>query len=566
MPPEMTGLRNTVSVLNVWLSAAVILLLVATPSWAGFDEQFAISAKALSLANSVTAYPPGVMSIHYNPAGLSLLKGDVFSQGITLPIIVKTSRFEADPDFAGFMGDFNDDPLAGTKGTNTSGRMYLPFYGNLDFLLTASLGVAEKPPESKWTFAYGSYVPFGVGITHGDANDPARFGGKAIGRQHLIYAAPSASYQLSDTLSFGFSVGFGQTAMSAEVDMRSPHDMVALTRVLGKSTKDLEIPVVSELTFPPPWFGGGVSPYDQVASFDLRERDNFSPSFNLGMLWSPAEWFSFGAVYQSPIKAQLSGRYRFDYTDVWQRMVNWFGSSPLLMEISGMLDLPTRAVPEQSGFVTSNVEFPQRVQLGIMLRPFKSLRLMADLHWANWSVMDKEEYQFDQKIQLLQVVKLLGYTGGDRTLVLQRHWQDTWEYSFGLEYQALDWLALRLGYQPRKSAVPDNYFDLIYALPDLDLYSCGLGITLKSGTQIDLGFGYLVNKGYRIKDGESHNLNSYAFADPVYNPYAGLNYEQDTETYLYSLNISMPLQTMEEMLDSQLEMASHLISWLNPFD
>ena len=563
---EKVGHRSLTRWLNRVSGVALVLLLVSTPCRAGFDEQFAISAKALSLANSVTAYPPGVMAIHYNPAGLSLLNGDVVSQGVTLPIIEKTSRFEADPDFDGFMGDFNDDPLAGTEGTNTSGRMYLPFYGDLDFMATASLGVAKKEPDSKWTFALGNYAPFGVGIVHGNANDPSRFGGKAVGRQHLIYAAPSASYQLTDSLSLGVSVGMGQTAMSAEVDMRSPHDMVALTRVLGDSTKDLEIPIVSELTFPPPWFGGGVSPYDQVASFDISERDNFSPSYNLGLLWTPLDWFSFGAVYQSEIKSQLHGHYRFEYTDTWQRMVNWFGSSPLLMEVSGMLDLPTKAVPSQSGFVTSTMVFPQRAQFGIMLRPFKPLRLMADLHWADWSVMDQERYQFDQKIQLLQVVKLLGYTGGDDTLVLQRHWKDTWEYSFGLEFQVLDWLALRLGYQQRKSAIPDEYFDLLYALPDLDFYTGGLGITLESGTEIDLGFGYLVGKNYRIPNGKSHNLNSTDFSDPVYNPYAGLDYEQDTVTYLYSLNITMPLQSVEEMLDQQLDMAYRLVSWLNPFD
>lgn len=522
-----------------FILAVSSLLFFTIPSRAVFTEQLAIDSKAISLANTVTAYPPGVMSIHYNPAGLSdLPDGGVFSQGVAIPVIRQTVKFTPDPNFGGFLGGFNQDPLANTEGTNTSGKLYIPFYGTLDFLFSPALGVSHRRPGSRWTFAIGTYAPIAIGVVHGKKDDPTRFGAESVYQQHLIYAAPTVSYKVNKTLSLGLSVGFGQSAMGAQVDMRDPNDLVALTRVLGNATQGLEIPILSELTFPPPWFGGGVSPYDQVASMDLELRDDFSPSYNLGLLWKPVDWFSFGACYHSAIKVNFTGRYRFDYTDVWQRMVHWFGSSPLLVNISGMLDLPTHNVPSQSGTAVANMTFPQMLELGIMVRPIKRLRLLCDLHWANWSVLKEDKIQFDQDIQLLRVVKLLGYTGGDSTLIIKRKFRDTWTWSVGLEYQLLDWLALRCGYEKRTSSVRDNYFDLLYSIPDLDFYGAGFGIKLKSGTSIDVGFGYLVNKSYKIPDNGSVNLNSTDWTKPVYNPYAGLDVELKTVSYMGAISIT----------------------------
>lgn len=563
-------MRTPLSTWQPWsLLLAAVLTLIALPARATFHEQLAIDAKAISLANTVTADPPGLLSIHYNPAGLCKLpEGNTFSDGITVPIIEKTSKFELDPAFEGFLGnDPEEDPVAGKEGTNSSGRMYIPLYDDtIDFLISPTLGLSTRSPDSKWTFAIGQYAPFAVGLVHGDDDDPARWGGKSVYQQHLIYAAPAVGYRVHRTLSLGLSVGLGQTAMGAEVDMRSPNDIVALTHVLGEASEDLEVPVVSELTLPPPWFGGGISPYEQVASFELTLRDDFSPSYNVGFLYEPFWWFNIGAVYQSGGKAELTGSYKFEYTEAWQQMVDWMGSSPLLVNVSGMFDLPMSSVPSQSGTATTEMTFPQRVQAGIKLKPFHWLSLLGDVHWADWSVVEEDRIEFDQDIQLLQVVKMIGYTGGDDTLVIKRDFKDTWHWSVGLEIQPLDWLYLRCGYERRESSVRTQFFDLLYALPDLDNYGAGLGIKLKNGTVVDLAFGYIVSKGYKVSNNGSTNLNSSEFTDPVYNPYAGLDYEQDTITYLGSFKVQMPTAVVGGMLHHTMDSLKKIGRALNPFD
>lgn len=541
------------------------LLVVPPTSQGSFIEQIGIDARAISLANNVTADPPGLMSIHYNPAGLAKLgEGGLVSAGMTVPIVRNTTRFEADPNFSGFAGGFNQDPLANTQSTNTGVQMYVPFYGTLGFQAVPALGISHRAPGSRWTFAVGQYAPFGAGIVNGK-NDPTRFGGQSFYMQHLIYAAPAVSYRVNKTLSVGASFGLGQTAMGAKLDMRSPNDLVAMTRVLGNSTTGLEVPILSELTFPAPWFGGGVSPYDRLATAELRLRSDFSPSYNLGLLWEPTDWFSFGASYQSSIKSKLKGRYSIAYSEEWQRMANWFGSSPLLLVVSGMLGLPNRAVPVQSGNVVLNTEFPQIVNLGIMLRPFERLKLFSDLHWANWSVQKEDRFVFDQNIQLLQFVKVLGYTGGNRALVAQRNFKDTWNWGAAAELRLFDWLYLRGGYERRNSSAPPGFYDMLHPMPDLDSYGTGLGIKLKNGVEIDLGFGYMVSKTFRIENNGSVNINSTDFTKPVYNPYAGLNYEQKMRVYLGSMKTTMPLRIVEEILDGQLKMVKKILDHINPF-
>ncbi len=531
----------------------ILIIIFSDYSIAAFHEQLAVDTRAIALANTVTADPPGIMAIHYNPAGLvNLPDGKFFSMGITVPIIVKTSRFKQDPEFEGYLGGYNDDPLDGTEGTNSSGKMYLPGLNDtIDFLIAPSIGVSHHEPESRWTFAIAEYAPFAIGLKHGDANDPARYGGKSVYQQHLVYSAPAAGYRLTETFAIGMTVGLGQTAMGAEVDMRAPNEIVALTHVLGEATAGLEIPVLSEMTLPPPWFGGGLNPYDQLATLELTLRDDYSPNYNFGILWQPKQWFAFGACYQSSIKAQLTGTYSFKYSEDWQRMVQWFGSSPLLVVSAGVLDLPIEPVEEQTGTVTAEIEFPQRLQMGIKVKPFTCWSLLIDVHWAEWSAVKDNRFTFDQNIQLLQLVKLMGYTHGSRELYLNRNMKDTWHWSIGSELQVLDWLTLRCGYERRVASVRDNRFDLLYALPELENYGTGFGIQMESGVNIDFAAAYLINNSYKIDNNQSTNLNSTEFTDPVYNPYAGLDYEQETTAYIFSLKISMPTILLSDFFKKQ---------------
>ena len=564
-------MRKNRPVFQVILIAVGILLVISTNAFAAFVEQFAITPKAISLANACTANPPGILSIHYNPAGLSKMpEGNMFNQSFTLPWLQKTAKFKADKDFKGFMNTWGPqegqehDPVAGKRDTNSSGVMYIPILNRtINFLIGPSMGISTKKPGSRWTFAIANYAPFAGGLNH-PSDSPVSWGGRTLYQQHLIYAAPGASYQLTPNLALGMSVGIGQTAMGIRTKMRSPNELVSLTRVLGDATKDLEIPIVSELTLPPPWFGGGLGPYDQAATLKVRLRDDFSPNYNLGFLWEPKKWLTIGGVYQSEIKIQASGRYTFKYSEQFQRMQNWQGSSPLLLIVAGMLDLPTKGVPYQSGTAYTSFKFPRRIQTGIMVRPLKRLSVEFDVNYANWSVQKNNHFTFDQDIQAFKLVKLLGYTHGNRDLVVTRNMKDTIHFGVSLEYQLNNKLTLRCGYEHRPTSVPKKYFDQLYFVPDLDFYAVGAGIKLPHQTTLDVALGLIYNGSYKVPDNTSINMNSTDFTHPVYNPYAGLDYEQKTAIYMASVGLTMPfsafIEMQKEMMHKQQEAINHILS------
>jgi long-subunit fatty acid transport protein len=549
-----------------------------------FNENLAIDTRAISLANNVTADPPGILSIHFNPAGLSLLgDGNYITLGVIPVVINKRSKVEKDPNFEGFRdlnGNLIEDPLwgtrngpnrfsgnswSGTEGSNTSGEMYIPVLDTTaDFLMAPIIGLSHRDPGSKWTFAYSAYVPFAVGLNNGDKDDPSRYDGQSVYLQHLIYIGPGVSYQVNKTISVGASFGVGQTALGVGTDVRAPNAIVNLTKTLGDATQGMEN-VLFDLTIPMPLFGGGIGPYDSIGNFSFNMHDDFSPSFNLGALWGPFDWLSFGVSYQSAIKSHMSGKYKFAYSDKWQNMVEWCGKSALMQIISMALDLPYQRASEQTGTVTADMELPQIVNFGVKLKPIKRLSLLADLHWANWSSIKQDYFVFDQKIQLMQLAKYMGYNGGDSILVLQRDFKDTLNWGVGAEYQALDWLTLRAGYENRISSAQDMYYDALYALPTLDYYGAGfgikgsgLGIKMMRDIDIDLAVGYLVSKSYKVSNNTSSNMNSTVLGNGIMNPYAGLNYEQETAAYLGSVKATMPLSVVTNVLYKGIDL-------LNPF-
>ena len=569
---------------HIWAvsTLAILSLLALVPhhAHAMFVEQMAISTRAIALGNACTADPPGIMSVHYNPAGLANLPDQAFSQGLSFPFIFQEISVSPDPNMIPFMDGSSPNPVGHPNGaseaskvdplSNTSGTsgpsMYVPLFNTtIPFLISPTLGISSRRKESKWTFAYATYAPFAVGLTQEGHDNPARFQAKALGQQHLIYAAPALSYRVNRELSLGFTVGMGQTATYATLDMRMPNQMTALTKVLGDATKDLNIPIISQMTLPPPWFGGGVGPYEKVAELSMTMRDDFSPNCNVGLLYEPLDWFSFGITYQSEIKIEQVGDWEVQYSKQFKAMIDWLGEGNILPVTAAMLNLPTEG-GNQSGYVTNNMTLPQRIQAGVALKPVKYFQFLFDVNWVDWSVLNQDEFIFDRPADFLRFATLLGYTGGQNALVVQRDFKDTISWAAGLEIFPTDWFTLRFGYEWRPTSVQADLYDAMYAVPDMHNFGTGFGIKTKNGIVIDVSFAYLLGETVEIPNDGSSNMNAIDFNKPVYNPYAGLDFKEEMSAYIFSINVSMPISVMKEQLNHQTEMVKKTYHFLNPFD
>lgn len=537
-----------------------ICLFCPYTTYAAINEQMAVDPVSVALSNTVTARPPGIAAVHFNPAGLkNLPDGKVKYQGFAAAFLRKKFWVSEDPDFEGFMNSFgpgrigqngedDSDPWNGSSDVNTSTNIHLPLIGTLTWLALPTSGNAYRKPGSKWTFARGVVLPFSSALSYSlhPLQNPSRFAFRRVHLQRLNYLSPGVSYQVNDTLSVGVTVAAGMTLMGLDKANRSPSHMTALTKILGRATENLNIPVISQETLPPPWFGGGISPWEDAAQLELELYDYFSPSYNIGILWEPKKWFAFGAVYQSPIRNELHGRFVLKYENCFRRLVDWNGSSPLLRTNAAILDLPTTSVPYQKGNIKmDDWSWPQRVQAGIMLRPIKKLRLLVDLHWTDWASIHEYHFRFDQDIQAFEVGKMSGHTHGDRATAIDLGYENEFHFSYGLEYDLSKTFTFRCGYEDRQSSQKLEYFSAS-SLPDMEKYGIGFGINLKNGAVFNFGYGYGTTERMIIPNDTSINLNSLKFTKASSSQYAGSDVASEVQVHVFQLGMTKPVGLPEE--------------------
>ncbi|HPJ95257.1 MAG TPA: outer membrane protein transport protein [Deltaproteobacteria bacterium] len=544
----------------------VTLVLSTPPLHAALYEQLVTSPLASSMGSAVTAYPPGALAIHYNPAGLANIPGTRFDNSIGFVSTYRevTLHQAIDPEtgkpWAPFGGWFNNgvDPLDGSKDKQESGYMIIPYIDYaIPYLITPGMAVSYKPPEpkySRWTFGIGQYAPFGAGLKNaGGSNDSMSYLGQKAFFIRMSFITPAIAYKLSDTISVGASVGIGPSLFYLESKLRTPNTMVALTGALGESTEGLEIPVISELTLPPPWFNGGMTSYATQGHLEVFVEDYFTTSYNLGILWEPYEWFALGACYQSESEANMEGDFKFTYGNEFRRTVDWLGRSPLTIITAAIFDLPFQSVANQKGTATFNLTWPQRLQLGVKLRPIKQVTLTCDANWTDWEVQSNWTFIYDQKIQLFRFARMLGYQYSPDSQVFVHNFKNTWHLSYGCEIKPIDKIALRFGFDKRPTSTRTSYFGPL-PFPDLTIYSLGIGIDvddkpkprpkdfheltqqINHANHIDITVSYIKLKDTTIKNNTSVNLNSTTFTDIVYNPYAGLDWHQEMHLWWFAVN------------------------------
>jgi len=502
-------------------------------------EQIMGHARALSLGNAVTSDPPGIMSIHYNPAGLTQLnEGMQLSLGLTLLGTERGDSFEPDynyevsspPNTSKFTAQM--DTVAHTTGKAQSYQMYIPFKGPVHSLvmpLPLPLGFSYRKPNAKWVVATGTYFPFSWGSARQD-DDPGRFQGKKFYFQHMIYTSPSVGFQVLKSLSFGISIGTGQSALGLDTDIRCQHDQLAETKERGNNIDGI------------PFFYGGIGPFDSIGTLNFDVRDDFSPSVNIGALFKPVSWFSFGVVYQSEIDINFKGEYQMSYSQELLKTCQWIRQQQILPnkwtqlgQIDKMFESGTI---DMDGF-----KIPQRIQMGVMLHPIPEFRFFFDINWTQWSVNDMISLNFDKKLQLLKLPESLGEPALNQTIAYQLNHKDRWNWGFGIEYIPLENMVFRVGYESKDSHVPDESWNLL-SIPQTHYIGTGLGLKLKKGMTLDLALGCHFKQKDSTANNTSINLNAHNPNNLFTAPYEGQNIEVEWRTYIAALNLTMPIEKM----------------------
>ncbi len=500
--------------------------------------------KALAMGNAVTADPPGIDSIHFNPAGLGKIKGRIFQAKVLAADIASTTKFgdqaKAVSDQLNSIPTTQDrnsgaftDKIIGTTSKTGDPVLILPGAGltKLPALVLPFGGFAINPPDSNVTFADAIYSPDGIGYSR-DKSDPGGYQGQQASVVRLTYLSPSIGFEVMKDFYVGASIGLSWQGLGFDLDMRAPNFVTyGATQLADQTVSDQTC--LSSTNFLISGLCGSLGPYDDLFHLNLQLSNAIAPSVNLGALWDVTPYLSLGVVYQSESRSELEGPYKLEYTQRWQ---NFFSK---LAPLTGAIGLSVGKSVDKG---TAKLEFtePQHFAMGTSIRLMPRLKVNFDVKWVDYSAWDTFDIKFDQKIDFLKFAAIVQPSNATPdVLKMPRHYQAVWTWALGGEYQVNNQLALRAGFEPRKSAIPASKTDILMPLYDANLYTVGFGFQLTDDQLIEGAFGYLTSK-FTIKNGvgeQSSNFNMYDddINNAIYNPYMGLSAKVDTRAYLFSL-------------------------------
>lgn len=518
--------------------------------------------KALALGNAVTADPPGIDSIHFNPAGLAKIKGRQRQVKLLVAHMELESEFgepelpndrtketwyclmnKVDPCPAGSQDPgtvdlaYGSDPVANKSVTSGDPVLMLPFAGLVDIPLMAvpTGGIAFEDASNGWTFGTAVYTPEGVGYTRGE-DSAGSYQGIRVGVTRLTYFSPSIAIQVSEELSIGAGINFSYQGLGIETNFRAP---LTTTKFLESLNNALdEIGSDEELAI--------LQPYDTVGLLEMEMDDYLSVGFNFGILWEPKDWLAFGFSYRSESTSDLSGDFTMTNTDEFLHTTEGLHELGLDVLLGALFDgAPFNATRVESGSVELEYITPQTINFGTSIKVLPNLKVNLDARWIEYSVWDTLEFKFDTAsgnvdyLTLASIVNRLSGVGDyadPDEMRIRREYEDSWSLALGVEYQFNDNLVLRFGYEPRTTSVPDDKTDLLFPITDADLYTTGFGWQFSKTTRIEGAFGYLYSDS-NTAAGESSNANSNIEGDVVYNPYFSIPFENKTTAYLFALSV-----------------------------
>lgn len=513
------------------------------------------SPKALALGNAVTADPPGIDSIHFNPAGLAKISGRRRNLKLLLGGMSITSETGAQQHSPAVQEayeqinpgqTFPEDDQANRKATTHEPMAMLPFAGLIDLpvMLAPLGGAAIQAANERWTVGTMAYMPQAIGFRRDRDNDPGSYQGYEVGLSRITYLSPSIGIQLTDSLAVGASLGFSWQGFGTKTKFRSPEQTLIF---VGGTMNQFQQEGTDSAIF---------SAFDNVGDLSLEMEDPLSLSFNLGLLWEPYSWLSFGAVYQSEATAKMEGEYHMEYTDSFVDTAKQLQPlTPLLITIGGA---QFNAQKEETGRAKMEMILPRHFALGTSIRLLPRLKVNVDLKWTEYSSWEDFTIKFDQDVDFLNMGSIIthlaaGFGVEDNVdpdeLRMPREYQDVVSWALGIEYQWTTNTSLRFGYEPRGSAIPSDRVDFLVPMADATLYGIGLGYEIDRSSGFDIGFAYLSSSFKadinQVKDdqdnivkleGESKNANDTTPGQVVYNPYAYLPITGSTDVYLISLS------------------------------
>jgi long-chain fatty acid transport protein len=297
------------------------------------------------------------------------------------------------------------------------------------------LAAYYKPISSRVVVGLGIGTPSGLGamwdgqdftgLTNGTAYDWS----SKVG---VVSISPLIAIKLSEIVSVGATVNINYGMFSLK--------MPGGTVIVGENP---EIPI-------PP------GPLD-LGQYE-ENMNGWGIGATFGVLVTPSEKLGFGLTVRTPSTVSFNGT-------------------------ANMPTLPVYELPGSSD-LKRKITWPLWIAGGVSIRPVPRLLLSADVHWTQWSKLDRITTEY-----LESAWETLIEMGGMDVRDLD--WEDTTQLRFGAEYTLNASTVLRAGYYHDPAPGPLATLNVLLPSHTFNAVSIGIGKTI-SDLQLDFGLEYLM--------------------------------------------------------------------------
>ena len=480
------------------------------------------NTKAWALANAVTADPPGLDSVHFNPAGLTkgtknglFFEGHLIGSSTKSAFKIKSTPVETnlgeyylnDCDSECLLYSFEQETADTDENSDRKSRqgIYLPGFGplysnsvaNLDFTLLPRIAIGYKAPRSKWSFGTSSYINFTLAFKEEGVDERSLSPTiRELALGSVSVAVPTVAYKINDHWSVGAGLSLQSFGFKLQMVTGLPHPLLgAFSKALTYSCDIGRLgPSFCEDLGSKPF-----NPLQPLATIDFEVEDLLTLSYNAGVLWEPTQWFSWGLLYRGPAKHNLKG----DMTMAYSQAATAFLNMPIYQLIGG-------SAAGLNGGRSENLEVsiavtqPQYIATGLSLLVTPKLKINIDYkksyygRWSHWTLKYNDPSVMSPLMELASLanasldnttlgIEDLGISATSINIPIGM--EDTQNWAFGLEYGWSSKLKLRAGYEKRPSVYGNRLPNIPISSLEMVLRNVGIVFQWDNRTVVELAAG-----------------------------------------------------------------------------
>lgn len=317
------------------------------------------------------------------------------------------------------------------------------------------------PPHIYATYQYNDslffglavFSPFGLG-TEFDEGWPGRYNNYKAVIQTLTIN-PNVAYKITDRL----SVAAGLDAMYFDLTLKQKLNSGS---ALGRAPLPAAFDINSSLT-----------------------GDSWGYGWNAALHYRAFDWLSLGLSYRSQVKQHLKGQADFTKPLVSVVPTTWFNDTG----VSGAVSLPAE------------------LYLGATFKPMDRLSWEVGAIFTQWSSYRELVINYQAPIIYLPYYP---YTVSQSRST--KNWKDVWRFNTGVEYKALPWLDLRVGYVYDQEPTSAQYLDYLVPANDRHMFAGGVGFRWDKWT-LDVSYTYLIIENRDVFDSLARGVLDSTFRD-----------------------------------------------------